>query len=150
MPHTQTKLQFHCVFSTKDRRPFLVEPISSRLNAYVAAVGQQKGFQVVRIGGMPDHRHILVQAKPTACISDIMNAIKANSSRWLRREFSEMRAFAWQTGFGAFTVSHSLTGRVVSYINRQAEHHAKRTFQQEFLRLLDAHDIDYDMAHVFD
>jgi putative transposase len=150
MSDTLTKLLVHCVFSTKDRRPFLSDPISDRLNAYMAGVAANHDMHLLRAGGMPDHRHILVQVKPTMCISDAVGILKANTSRWVKHEFSGMEAFTWQTGYGAFSISQSSAARVIEYIEGQARHHAKSTFQKEFLKLLDAHEIEYDKAHVFD
>ncbi len=83
-------------------------------------------------------------------VSAAIRTIKANSSRWVRQEFAQAKSFTWQTGYAAFSVSQSLAPKVVEYIDRQAVHHAKRTFQEELLRLLDAHGIDYELAHVFD
>ncbi len=97
-----------------------------------------------RIGGMADHLHLLVSWKQSEALSDLMRAIKANSSRWIHDTFAEMKGFAWQDGYAVFSVSKSQCEAVARYIETQSEHHKKWSFQEELKALLDKHGVEYN------
>lgn len=147
MAGTFASLHYHLVFSTKDRRPLIDAEIRERLFDYlggiVRAATAPKGGPV-RVGGVADHVHLLARCPPTLAVSDLMRIVKSKSSGWVHETFPDRAAFAWQEGYGAFTVSRSDVAKVADYIARQAEHHAKRDFKQEFRRFLKAHEIEYD------
>ena len=87
---------------------------------------------------------------PTISIADLVNALKANSMRWIRQTFPNRKWFSWQEGYAAFSVCNSLEQAVIEYIRNQDEHHKRRNFQEELLDLLDRHGIEYDPRYVFD
>jgi putative transposase len=141
LANTYVQSLVHVVFSTKDRRPIITKP--SQLWAYMAGICNQEKIFVHEIGGMPDHTHLLIQQLPTMALSDIVHKIKTGSSLWMGPKF------AWQRGFGAFSVSASNIDAVVRYIRTQEKHHKKMTFEDELLALLKKHKIPFDPKYVF-
>ena len=147
MSHTFTNLTTHLVFSTKDRRPLIAEEIGSELFAYLGGLVKELKGRPLAINGMPDHVHLLVALPPTVAIADALRFIKANSSRWLGERFR--RSFAWQTGYGAFSVSRSGVPDVVKYIAEQERHHRRFDFRAEFIALLERQEIDFDEEYLW-
>ncbi len=148
MSHAYTKLLSHCVFSTKDRRPLLKGSVSEKINAYMAGIARNHDMHLVRAGGTADHRHLLLDLKPTTNVCDAIRVIKANSSKWLHETFPEVGGFGWQTGYAAFSVSESARAKVIAYIDGQEQHHRKMTFEEELMALLDRHGISHDAIQV--
>ncbi len=149
MAHTYTDLLVHIIFSTKDRQPSLNEELRRETHAYIGGIIiREINGKAVAIGGIADHVHILAWMPPTLSISDTLRIVKTNSSRWLNDKGNQK--FAWQIGYGAFSVSHSNLSTVANYIERQEEHHRKMTFQDEYLLFLKRHNVDYDKRYVFD
>ena len=143
MSHSYLHNPVHVVFSTKERRPLIHKETQTHLWAYLAGVWKKQKIFVHEIGGMEDHLHMLIQIPLTLAYSDAMQEIKTSSSRWMGR------SFAWQRGFGIFGVSASNLDAVVRYVQKQQEHHRKRTFEQEYIALLKKHGIAYDPRYVF-
>jgi REP element-mobilizing transposase RayT len=150
MSHSYTQLLYHIVFSTKERRPWIEPELASRLHPYLGGAIRDEGGVALVINGVADHVHILGRLRQDRAVSDVLRAIKANSSGWAHREFPALSTFAWQEGFAAFTVSQSQSMRVKAYIANQEEHHRRRSFQNEFIALLKAHGIEFDERYVFD
>ena len=149
MAHTFTNLLTHIVFSTKGRAPYLEEEVQPRLFAYLGGIVQQLKGQPIQINGTADHVHLLVALPPALSVSELLRVVKANSSRWVHEQWPSRRSFAWQEGYGAFSVSPSNAGRVLDYIRNQQAHHRKVTFQEEFLTFLKKHDIAYDERYLW-
>ena len=149
MSHTYSKIILHAVFSTKEHRPLILDAWCDRLYRYMSGTLHEQGAQLIRAGGVADHVHLLIEAKQTHAPADLLRVVKANSSKFLHDE-RICPAFAWQTGYGIFSVSRSQQSAVVDYIENQAEHHRKRTFQEEFLAILQRHDIEYDERYIWD
>ena len=149
MAQSYTSLLYHVTFSTKDRRPSLTPALRTRLHPYLGGAVRALGGAALAVNGPDDHVHILMRLRPDKALSDVMRSIKANSSSWLRETFDACRAFYWQAGYGAFTVSTSQAEGVRAYIAGQTEHHRKVTFQEEFLALLKGHGIEHDARYVF-
>ena len=103
----------------------------------------------LQVGGVEDHIHALILAPPTLAPSQIAQFLKGDSSKWIHEEFSRMRAFEWQDGYGAFTVSRSQIPEVIEYIKNQHAHHRNKTFQEEYLELLQKHGVDYDERYLW-
>jgi REP element-mobilizing transposase RayT len=141
MAHSYTNLLYHIVFATKIRQPFLDSDIRSRLLAYLGGAVRGEGGIALVVNGMPDHVHLLVCLRQDVALADVVRAVKANSSGWIHRTFPSAVGFAWQTGYAAFTVSHSQRGRVRQYIADQERHHRRYSFQEEWLGLMKAHGI---------
>jgi len=144
---TFTNLLFHLVFSTKDRAPLLTEGLQDRLYTYLGGIVRDEGGALLSAGGMPDHVHLLTRFKADTSVSEMVRRIKANSSRWLHQE-PAARHFAWQTGYGAFSVSESQRDSVKRYIQGQKEHHARLSFREELIALLERHGIAYDERYL--
>jgi putative transposase len=149
MANTYTSLYYHLVFSTKNRVAFIKPEIESRVWAYLGGVARAHKMTALQVGGVEDHIHTLVMAPATLSPSEIAKYIKGDSSKWMHQEFPELGGFAWQDGYGAFTVSKSNLPDVIRYIENQREHHHRRTFQEEYLDFLKKHGIDYDERYVW-
>ncbi len=146
MAHSYTNLLYHIVYGTQDRQPLIDDRFQPRLYEYVG--GTIRGLKGVclEIGGVEDHVHILTKVHPTIPISDFLEKLKSNSSKWAK---SLKRGFAWQGGYAAFTVSESQVARVRTYIQRQREHHRRSSFEEEFIALLRVHGVAYDRKHLW-
>jgi REP element-mobilizing transposase RayT len=148
MPSTHLSLHYHIVFSTKDRAP-VIEPFwQGRPHAYLGGVVRNVDGIAEIVGGVGDHVHLLIGLRATACLADVVRDVKGISSRWVHEEIGE-RTFTWQEGYGAFTVSASQRAQVREYIARQEEHHRKRTFQEEYLELLERSGVEYDTRYLW-
>ncbi len=101
------------------------------------------------INRVADHLHLLLSLPPTVAIAEAMRVVKANSSKWVHEQWPERASFAWQTGYGAFTVSQSQAGSVKQYIAEQEEHHKRMTFQEEFVAFLKRHGIAFDERYIW-
>ncbi len=150
MAHSNTKLLYHCIFSTKGRRAFIKDAIQQRLYPYIASILRAKDSDLLAVGGTADHVHLLVELPATLPVADAMRLVKTNSSKWLRETFPTHRAFGWQTGYGAFTVSASAKDDVIRYIGNQEQHHRSRTFESEFVEFLNRHGLEYDDRYIWD
>ena len=148
MSHTHTNLLFHIVFTTEGRLPLISSEIKHELFAYLAALIREKKGIAIIINGMADHVHILVMLPPDVSVSDVMRFVKANSSRWMKGRSG--KPFAWQKGFGAFSVSRSNVEAVAKYIRDQEKHHQKIDLRDEYLSLLKKHEARYDPDHLWD
>ena len=149
MANTFSHCFHHLVFSTKNRQKFIRQDIQDRVWAYMGGIARRHGMTALQIGGMEDHAHALVSAPPTIAPSQIAKSIKGDSSFWIRREFSDLGAFAWHDGYGVFTVCKSHSDAVIEYIRNQRTHHEKRTYEDEFVELLKRHEIDYEERYLF-
>lgn len=143
MPSTHLSLHYHVVFSTKDRHPWMKTQWRNDLHAYLGGCIKTLDGVPEEIGGIEDHVHILLGLRATHCLADVLREIKKVSSRWVHEEV-RVPQFAWQEGYGAFTVSASNIAAVRKYISTQAEHHRKHSFQDEYRALLKRHGIEFD------
>jgi putative transposase len=150
MAHTYTDLLVHVIFSTKDRAPLLDRELKPRLFSYMGGIVRELGAMALLINGPTDHVHILLLCPAKIGLSEIVGKVKANSSGWVHREFPGRCSFAWQTGFAAFSVSHSQKQSVLEYIAGQEEHHRKISFQEEFITFLKKHEIQYDEKYLWE
>ena len=144
MPQSYVNLQYHLVFATKNRHPWLTPDLRPRLFDYLGGAIRAEGGKTLAIGGVEDHLPILAALRQDKAVSQVLGAIKANSSGWIHRTFPELRLFDWQDGYGAFTVSRSQVPAVSRYIARQEEHHRRVSFEEEFRALLRAHGIEWN------
>ena len=148
MANTYTALNYHIVFSTKNRQPFLIEAIRERLFAYLGGITRENGMSALEIGGVVDHVHLLLSMPASLALSKAVQLIKGGSSHWLKETFSDVVNFAWQDGYAAFTVSQSQIDDVRTYIRTQPEHHRTKTFAEEYRAFLARHCIEYDERFV--
>jgi REP element-mobilizing transposase RayT len=132
------------VFSTKDRRASITAQLRERLWPFLGGIARENGMKTLSIGGVDDHVHILLSLPATMPVAKAMQLIKGGSSKWVHETFPDQRLFAWQTKYGAFSVSVSQLDKIVKYIQNQPEHHQNLSFQEEFLALLKKYNIEYD------
>lgn len=145
MSHTYCSVRVHVVFSTKERRDCIPDKTRPKLWAYVAGIARNHGFQAVKVGGTANHAHVLLPA--TMDLAKAVQLMKGSSSNWMND--TGAKNFAWQEGYGAFSVSASQTRSVIEYIGDQERHHAKRNYEAEFLDLLRRYGVAYDPTYVF-
>lgn len=150
MAHTFTNLLTHIVFSTKGRMPQIDQELKPQLLAYMGGILRELRGSALLINGTTDHVHLLVRLPPTIALADALRVLKTNSSRWIHEQWSERANFAWQTGYGAFSVSQSNTTTILKYIANQEAHHRKVSFQQETLAYLRRHGIPYDERYLWE
>jgi putative transposase len=150
MPQSFGCLNYHLIFSTKNRSPLLVGDLPARLHAYVGGIVRNENGWLLAAGGMPDHIHLLTALGRESSVADIVRQIKVSSSRWIHETIPDLRAFAWQTGYAAFTVSYSHIETVKRYIANQSDHHRTVTFQEEFLAFLRRHNLEFDEQYLWD
>ena len=146
MPHSYAQNHLHVVFSTKERKKIITKNMQPKLWSYMAGIGRNHGCLVLANGGMKDHIHLLIQLPPVLTLAEAISAFKSNSSRWMNEHGME---FAWQEGYGAFSVSASNIPAVKQYIANQEQRHRKMTFEDEFIGLLKKHGIPFDRKYVF-
>jgi REP element-mobilizing transposase RayT len=149
MPHSYTSILVHVVFSTKDRKPQLDSALEERLYPYVGGILRELGGKLFIVNGVEDHIHLLAAMKATTSIAENVGKIKGSSAKWIHDTFPDRSSFAWQRGYAAFSVSESQVPRVAAYIDRQKTHHAKISFRDEFLRLLQGHGITPDERYLW-
>jgi REP element-mobilizing transposase RayT len=142
MSHTYSNQLYHIVFSTKERLPLINSEYKAEIHAYISSLIKEKGGKILAINSMPDHVHLLIAMPPDISVSDVMKFVKANSSRWMKQRFG--KPFAWQKGFGSFTVSRSGIDAVLKYIRDQEMHHRKTDFRNEFVSMLERNQVEFD------
>ncbi len=150
MSQSLVKNLIHLVYSTKDRRPLITESVREGLFAYQAGIFKQWDSPALVIGGVEDHVHALFSLSKNYALKTIVEEVKKGSSKWIKTQGSSFQNFYWQTGYGAFSVSQSNVEAVMHYIETQAEHHKKLTFQDELRALFQRHGIAFDERYVWD
>jgi putative transposase len=151
MPQALSATYLHVIFSTKERRPFLRDPVlRNRLHEYLGGVSKQLDCHPVRIGGVEDHVHLLCRLSRTISMAEWIKELKRVSSLWIKQADSAFRDFAWQGGYAAFSVSVSNLQRVERYIANQESHHRRMSFQDELRLLLEKHKIEWDERYLWD
>ena len=147
MSHTYVVLLVHCVFSTKNRRHLISNEVRSRLWSFIGGIARKNGFKALVVGGTADHLHILLSLPATVPLAKAVQIIKGASSHWMNE--TDKKGFAWQEGYGAFTIGISQKPGTVAYIPSQQEHHRKRDFQAEFLAFLRKNGVEYDPRYAW-
>lgn len=150
MPQSLAKNLIHLVFSTKHREPFIADAVRPALHAYLATVFKNLQSPVLALNSVADHVHILFALHRTVALSTVVEDAKKSSSKWLKTQSPDLASFAWQAGYGAFSVSESAVETVTRYIDTQAEHHRKVTFQDEFRAFLTKHNLEYDERYLWE
>ena len=150
MPQSLANVIVHLVFSTKDRCACLGPSIRPTLHAYLATVARNAGCECPRVGGVADHVHLAVRLSRTVAIATLVEELKTSSSKWLKAQSPELGGFAWQRGYGVFSVGPADLAALLAYIDNQEEHHRTKTFQDEYRGFLTNHGITYDERYVWD
>ncbi|MCD4727852.1 MAG: IS200/IS605 family transposase [Pirellulales bacterium] len=149
MGSTLTNLVYHVIFSTRSREQFIVPEIRNELHHYMGGIIKGEGGVLIQAGGTSDHIHIVIRLKPVHALSEMMQKIKGNSSKWINEHQRLNNKFAWQVGYGAFTVSESQIQAVIRYVREQEAHHRKQTFKKEFDWILKRHRVEYDERYIW-
>jgi REP element-mobilizing transposase RayT len=149
MANTYTSLLFHVVFSTKNRERWIGQHLEDRVWHYLGGTARTHDMVAYQIGGIEDHVHIVLGIQSSLSVSKAVQLLKGASSKWLKETFPELRAFAWQDGYGAFTVSRSQLEPTIQYVLRQREHHRTRTFQDEYRAMLSLHEVEFDERYLW-
>lgn len=149
MANSYISLYVHIVFSTKGRQALINPDLQSRLWAYMGGIARENQMKALSIGGTTDHVHVLLSLPTTSTVAKAVQLIKGGSSKWVHDTFEGLRKFAWQGGYGAFSVSASLLEETIRYIGNQSEHHKRKTFQEEYVEFLRRYGIDYDERYVW-
>ena len=151
MPQSLSNVLVHLVFSTKERQPFLSDDtLRMALHKYLAVVSAELRCPTITVGGVEDHVHMLARQARTITLAGWVRELKRTSSLWVKEGAEGSNIFQWQAGYGAFSVSQSQSAAVERYIARQATHHRRVNFQDEFRTLLDRHQIAYDERYLWD
>lgn len=148
MSHSYSSNRIHVIFSTKERQKRISQELQPKLWAYIAGIARHHGFEAIKVGGVQDHAHALLLLPPVLPLAKAIQMLKGSSSKWLNDTGAAGENFAWQEGYGAFSVSASQTDGVVRYIENQLDHHAKRSYEEEFLEFLEKYGVAYDPVHV--
>ena len=150
MANTYSSIFYHIVFSTKNRKKWIEPEIENRVWKYIGGIARKHKATAIQIGGIEDHIHTLILSPPKYSPSQIAQFIKGESSKWIHEEFPNMRTFAWQDGYSAFSVSKSLVPKFVDYIKNQRQHHKSKPFEDEYKDLLRWHEVDVvDEKYIF-
>jgi len=150
MPQSLSYLLTHIVFSTKDRAPVLDATVRPALHAYLATVARNVECECFRVGGVTDHVHLAVRLSRTITMAQLIEELKTSSSKWLKTQSPALATFAWQRGYGAFSVGPSDLNALLHYIDTQERHHKTRTFQDEYRAFLSKYGMEYDERYVWD
>ena len=150
MPQSLSFVIVHIVFSTKDRRPFIHTSLRSEMHAYLATIARNMECPCYRVGGVGDHVHLALRLKSTTQIAELIEKLKTSSSRWMKARTSKLSAFAWQRGYGAFSVSPQYLNELVAYIENQEEHHKTISFQDELRKFLKSYGVEHDEKYLWD
>jgi len=151
MPQSLAKILVHAVFSTKDRRPFLRDKsLREELHCYIGGILNHLECQPIIVGGVEDHVHFLCALSRTCQAAEMVKEVKRGSSLWLKNKGKDLRDFAWQNGYGIFSIGYSQIEAVRDYIAGQEEHHRKVSFQDELRTLLKRYALEYDERYVWD
>ena len=150
MPHSYSSCLMHCVWSTKGRRRLITPALSERLWPYLGGIARENGFHALAVGGVEDHVHILSTLSRTGTAADMVKEVKRGSSLWLKTKGTDLHDFAWQNGYGIFSIGFSQVEAVRHYIEGQEEHHRKVSFQDELRELLRRYEVGFDERYVWD
>jgi putative transposase len=149
MANTYTQIFIHTVFTVQNRLSLIMPEWEKQLYKYITGIIQNNGHKMIIINGMPDHVHIFFGLNPVQSLSNLMQDIKGDSSRWINNNKLVKGRFSWQEGYGAFSYSKSQVQNVIEYIRKQKEHHRKRTFLEEYEEFLKLYEIDFDRKYIF-
>jgi REP element-mobilizing transposase RayT len=149
MANTYTQIYIHGVFCVQDRYCLISKTWKDELFKYITGITQNNGHKLIAINGMADHLHIFIGMKPSQSLSDLMQDIKGDSSKWINGKGFLRGRFSWQEGFGAFSYSSSQIDNVVKYINNQEVHHKNKIFIDEYKDILKKFNINFDDKYLF-
>jgi len=149
MANTYTQIYIQTVFTVQNRSSLIMPLWQEDLYKYITGIVQNNGHKLIAINGVPDHIHLFVGMKPDQSLSDLMQDVKGDSSKWINNKGLINGRFEWQAGFGGFSYSISQIDAVVKYINSQKVRHQKKSFIQEYVEFLEKFKIPFDERYIF-
>lgn len=150
MANTYSQIHIHVVFAVKGRSNSIPLENSDRISKYITGIVQEKGQKMIAVKTMPDHLHLLIGQRPNIALSDLVRDVKSCTTAFIKKEHLASQTFSWQEGFGAFSYAKSDIPLVARYIEKQEEHHKKRSFREEYLDILNKFEVDHDPKYVFE
>ena len=150
MANVYTQIYLQLVFTPQGRENVIPVKHKEELQKYTTGIIQNRRHKLLAINYMPDHVHIFIGYNPSQSLPDLLRDIKANSSKFINEKKWMPGKFKWQEGYGAFSYSHSQINDVIQYINNQEEHHRKTKFRDEYQKLLEIYEVEYDTKYLFD
>ncbi|MBN7816655.1 IS200/IS605 family transposase [Algoriphagus pacificus] len=150
MAGTFSQIYIQIVFAVKGRNSLISESLEEELYRYITGIVSNKGQKMLAINGMPDHIHFLIGMKPNCCLSDLVREIKKSTNDWVNGKVPNKIKFQWQEGYGAFSYSQSSLNNVIAYIQKQKEHHRKKSFREEYKEFLSYFQIDHKEEYLFE
>ena len=147
---TFSQIYIQIVFAVQGRQSLIKPTWENELYKYITGIITNKGQKLLAINGMPDHIHILIGMKPNCNLSDLVREIKKSSNKYINENKFTKFTFKWQSGFGAFSYSHSAFSNVIRYIENQKEHHKKHSFQEEYKTFLKKFEIEFKDEYLFE
>jgi REP element-mobilizing transposase RayT len=149
MANTYTQIYLHIVFAVEGRQNLIAPEHNDELQKYITGIVTTQRHKLIAINNMPDHLHVLVGMRPDAALSDLVRDVKTGSSKFINEKRWVIGRFSWQEGFGAFSHSRSQLDDVIRYIQNQQQHHARKSFRDEYLELLEKFGVPYDQTYIF-
>jgi REP element-mobilizing transposase RayT len=149
MANTYTQIYIHVVFAVEGRQNLILPQHNDELQKYITGIVSGRRQKLIAINNMPDHLHVLIGLRPDSSLSDLVRDVKACSSKFINEKHWLAGRFSWQEGFGAFSYSRSQLGAVIRYIENQQKHHARKSFREEYVELLEKFNVDYDRRSIF-
>jgi REP element-mobilizing transposase RayT len=149
MANTYTQIHIQCVFAPKFRQALILPEWKTRLHQYITGIVQNHGHKMLFINSMPDHLHMYFGMRPDQSLSDLMRLVKGESSEWINNEKFMPSTFRWQEGFGGFSYTKSQVPLICNNIEKQEEHHKRRTFLEEYRNMLKEFEVDFNERYIF-
>jgi putative transposase len=149
MANTYTQIYIQAVFTVQNKLSLIRPDWQEELYKFITGIVQNNRHKMIAINGMPDHLHLFIGMKPNQSLSDLMQDVKGDSSKWIHEKGFVKGRFEWQAGFGGFSYSISQIDTVVKYINNQAKHHKIKTFVEEYLEFLEKFQVPFDERYIF-
>ena len=149
MANTYTQIYIHVVFAVEGRQNLIAPEHNDELQKYITGIVTAQKHKLITINNMPDHLHMLIGLRPDAALSDLVRDVKAGSSKFINEKHWVTGRFSWQEGFGAFSHARSQLDTVICYIQNQQKHHAKKSFRDEYMELLEKFGVEYDQKYIF-
>jgi len=149
MANTYTQIYIHAVFAVEGRQNLIKPEYNDELQKYISGIVSRQNQKLIAVNNMPDHLHMLIGLRPDSVLSELVGDVKTGSSNFINRKRWIAGRFSWQEGFGAFSHSRSQLDSVIRYIKNQQKHHARKSFREEYIELLEKFEVDYDPKYVF-
>ena len=149
MANTFTQIHLQLIFAVQNRISLIDKKWETQLHKYLTGIIQNHDHKMIIVNGMPDHLHIVIGMRPIQSLSDLMQIVKKDSSKWINDNQFVKDKFSWQEGYGAFSYSKSQLPKLINYVQNQKLHHEKKTFLQEYVGFLDKFEIKYEDRYLF-